>query len=200
MDLLGFILLLLIILVYLLVISKRFDAADAEVSKPKPIRKVFVDDSQSDVFASEYKSILMNNRELRERYDIQFTDVKNADIFIYLMPREKMESLNTEKIERYVDGSKISFSWTYQSPKPTVYIDETNWYDGVKQSGLSISEYRQYLALHEFLHALGYDHQPCKGDVCPVMYQATRGPPPGKKAGYNITPLDWTKKIAGSYF
>lgn len=200
MELIGFLILLFIILIYLIVISKRFDAADAEVSKPRPIRKVYIDDQQSKQFALEYKQILLRNVEIVSRYELQFVSYPEADIHIFLVPRKEMEKMTTEKVERYVDGTKISFSWTYQYPKPRILIDAENWYYGVKQSGLSVPEYRQYVALHEFMHALGFDHQPCETDVCPVMYQATRGPPPGKKAGHNITSLDWTKKIPGHYF
>lgn len=195
MDLLGVLIVLIIIYIYLIIISKRFNAAEAEEKKPRILKKVFIDESRSPEFAEEYKQILANNRELNEKYDIQFVDPIDADIFVHIVPREKMAEMHTGKVEKYVDGSRIWFSWTYQYPKPRIFIDETNWFEGVKQSGLTIPQYRQYVALHEFMHALGFDHQPCETKVCPVMYQATRGPPPGKKAGYNITPVDWTRTL-----
>lgn len=192
MDLLGFFIALVIIFIFLYIIAKRFDDV-ANTPKKKKLRKVYIDGNGFPSFEKEYKHILSSNKEINERYELQFVNPIDADIFIHLVPRKNMEKMHTGKIETYKDGSRIWFSWTYKFDKPRIFIDQTNWFEGVEKSGLKVPQYRQYVALHEFMHALGFDHQPCETKVCPIMYQATRGPPKGKKAGYNITPLDWTK-------
>lgn len=164
----------------------------------KPRRKVWIDPTNAQ-FADEYKAILLSDRALTDRFDLAFVEKNNADIKIHLIPRHKMIELSGAH-EKYDDGSPIYFSWTYQKPSPTIFIDEENWTNGVPRSDLSVDNYRKYVAKHEFLHALGYDHQPCNDKVCPIMYQATRGPPTGKQCGFNITDADWMSRIAGSFY
>jgi hypothetical protein len=59
-----------------------------------------------------------------------------------------------------------------------IYLRKENW-DSIPQvSGYnSLQQYRIYLILHEFGHALGHDHVKCKqsGDPAPVMLQQTKG-------------------------
>lgn len=94
------------------------------------------------------------------------------------------------------DGVRLS-STTAGRPM-LIEIDEGNW-RGDNRSGLSIDEYKQYVILHEFLHAFGYDHQECNESTihivngekrCPIMYQSTKGPPPGTdfKCGFIPNP------------
>lgn len=102
----------------------------------------------------------------------------------------------------YYPGTKkqIRFSITnYENPKAIrVYIDEVNWNEGVKESGLELEQYREYVITHEFGHALGYDHVKCSANgnqggndvVCGVMFQSTRGCPEGTRCGYKVTEQD----------
>lgn len=156
-------------------------------------------------FERETREILQHSN-VNLKYKIrEVDDQQQADITIELRSRE---SLNVEhSTPQYYPGTnkQIRFSFTWQRPKPYIAIDEVNWTHGVDESGLSIKEYRKYVIQHEFLHALGYDHQPCNketavGGVCPILYQSTRGPPTGFKSGYEIQPIDYTKKLDNPYF
>ncbi len=161
----------------------------------------------NDNFLSETRHILNNSSINNTHYIEETLDISNADIQIELVSRSNMAKMYNEDEIEYYPGTKerIWFSFTTQRPKPRIYIDEINWTYGVKQSGLSIRDYRKYVIQHEFMHALGYDHQPCNektavNGVCPVLYQATRGCPVGFKCGYNVTLSDYDSKISGSYF
>jgi hypothetical protein len=163
-------------------------------------------DHSNESFLAETRHILLTST-INSKYKLRETDnISTADIVIYYRTRDEMIKMNPAKPEYYPGtNKKINFSWTYQYPKPRIYIDELNWLHGVTESGLSITEYRQYVIQHEFLHALGFDHQPCNKEtapngVCPVLYQSTRGCPNGFKCGYQVTPFDYNKKINNSYF
>jgi hypothetical protein len=124
------------------------------------------------------------------------TNPDSAVIKAYLVPRDKMPISK----EKYPDGTSIHFSYTWPGNAPIIKFDATNWILGVPQSGLSLQNYRTYVIVHEFLHALGYDHQVCDettavNGVCPVMYQSTRGPPKGFTSGYKVTPSDFANRI-----
>jgi len=154
-------------------------------------------------FARETREILAHSGV---KHSIAETDdPSNADIVIELVSREEMEK-ESSKVEYYPGTKKrIYFSYTWQRPKPYIAIDAVNWTYGVPESGLSIEEYRKYVIQHEFMHALGYDHRPCNArtapnGVCPVLYQATRGCPPGFKCGSEITQFDYEKKLDDPYF
>jgi hypothetical protein len=178
-------------------------------------------------FKEEVSKILKNSG-WNIKYDISETnDDKDADILIHLTQREKMEGY--KKLEHipinqpinlethYPDGSPIYYSYTTQGKtrKPEIYIDKTNWNEGVPFSQLSKEEYREYVINHEFGHALGYDHQKCNnqshpGDrknnviyntsqTCPVMYQMTRGIPYGGLPNNKVLSADFNKRIKYRY-
>ncbi len=156
-------------------------------------------------FKQETRGILKNSA-INHKYKIkEVNDPNAADIVIELRSRVSL-NVDHNKPEYYPGTNKqIRFSFTWQRPKPYIAIDDINWTYGVAESGLSIDEYRKYVIQHEFMHALGYDHQPCNNETashgrCPVLYQATRGPPKGFKAGYEVTPIDYTKKLDNPYF
>lgn len=162
----------------------------------------FVDDTYNADFAAQSSRILRDS-VINDTHNIrEVLDKNSADIEIYLVPRdEMMKKRGTKPLEMYPGTNKpIYFSWTYQQPKPTIYIDEINWLYGVEESGLSLADYRTYVIQHEFMHALGFDHQECNertapGGVCPIMYQSTRGCPKGYKCGYKVTKFDYEKRI-----
>lgn len=163
-----------------------------------------------DSFYREVSDILRNS-PIRDKFNIQeIYDSKAADINIYLMRRRVMEHMYPRFNQEFYPGTNkvIHFSVTGQmnehSKKPYIHIDEFNWKDGVSESGLTVDQYRQYVIQHEFMHALGYDHQACNeitaiNGVCPILFQSTRGCPAGFKCGYQVTEQDYTKKLPHSY-
>lgn len=164
-------------------------------------RTYYIDGGNSVDFVNETRRILSTS-VIKNDYDIkEVFDKKSADIVLYIKPRVEMLKMRNKPLEMYPGTNKpIYFSWTYQKPKPTIYIDQTNWEQGIEESGLTLDQYRTYVIQHEFLHALGYDHQVCDkrtapNGVCPIMYQSTRGCPEGFKCGYKITPFDYENKI-----
>jgi hypothetical protein len=163
----------------------------------------FIKSNNSD-FIRETRKILKES-SINNRYKIKEVFDETADIVIELRTRESLMDVS-DKIEYYPGTKKqIFFSYTWQFPKPYIAIDETNWFMGVPESGLSLENYRKYVIQHEFLHALGFDHQPCDettavNGICPILYQSTRGCPPGFKCGYDVTDADYTKRIKKTYF
>lgn len=162
----------------------------------------FIDNSLDPEFVIESRRILRDSYVNNTHNIKEVFDKESADIEIYLVPREKMIALRGSKKQEMYPGTNkpIYFSWTYHQDKPIIYIDEVNWRYGVVESGLSVSDYRTYLIQHEFMHALGYDHQECNSltapnGVCPIMYQSTRGCPAGFKCGYDITKFDYENRI-----
>jgi hypothetical protein len=161
----------------------------------------YIDTNVSLDFAWEAHNILLASN-VNKTHKIGPADSKNqSDIEIYLVPRKDMIKMRTKPDEYYPGtNKKIYFSWTYLKPKPIIYIDEDNWLYGIPESGLSLSDYRKYVIQHEFMHALGYDHQPCNVEtaingVCPIMFQSTRGCPKGFACGKEITPVDYKKLL-----
>ena len=125
-----------------------------------------------------------------------------VDVTLELGDRETMHNKN--KMEYDSENQPIYFSYTYNTTPRKIIFDPGNWLFGVKRSGLTLNDYRDYVVRHEMLHALGYDHQECNektatlinGEmVCPVMYQSTRGPPAGFVCGSQIQPVDYTKLL-----
>ena len=169
--------------------------------------KYYIKPSNKDIHFRWETSQILKNSSINSTHDIDETlNYDDADILIELTPRNEMEKMFYKKIEFYPGtNDRIWFSFTTQRPKPSIFIDEVNWMYGVKQSGMTLSEYRKYIIQHEFMHALGYDHQPCDENtapdgICPVLYQATRGCPKGFKCGFDVTKYDYNKKIKKSYF
>lgn len=156
-------------------------------------------------FENETENILKTSNINKTHKILRVYNRNSADIVIELRSRSSLDDEHSEK--EYYPGTKkqIRFSFTWQHPKPYIAIDDHNWTFGVPESNLSVADYRKYVIRHEFMHALGYDHIPCntktaKNGVCPVLYQATRGPPSGFIAGTDVSNEDYSNKIKGSYF
>jgi hypothetical protein len=168
--------------------------------------RYYISDSVTDSsFKNKTRQIINNTKW--SRYQVRESPTENdADVVIKLSNRSEMDQWHNNP--EYYEGTKkqIRFSITTQGKlnKPRIYIDEGNWLNGVPESGLSLEEYRKYVIRHEFMHGLGYDHQPCNSKtavngVCPVLYQSTRGCPKGFKCGYEVLPVDFTDKLSFSY-
>lgn len=58
-----------------------------------------------------------------------------------------------------------------------MYLNSDRWFHGADKSKLSLTDYRQYMVLHEIGHILGHDHKkcPCKNCPAPIMMQQTKG-------------------------
>lgn len=170
--------------------------------KNKPIL-YYIDSADADFYL--HASEIMRKSSIRAKHRIAETrDLEKAEISIRLGTVEEMDRHAGDR-EYYPSGKPIRFSYTWQRPKPHILIDPINWSKGVPESGLTLSEYREYVIQHEFLHGLGYDHQPCNADTavggrCPILYQSTRGPPKGFLCGYTVQPADYQKRITGAYF
>lgn len=150
---------------------------------------------------------ILSNTSIRDKYPNlqQVYDVNNADILIELVDRQILLNYVDSPPSYYNNGERIYFSYTWQHPKPHIKIDSENWLKGVPASKLTLNEYRHYVIQHEFMHALGYDHQKCDNttavnNVCPILYQSTRGCPDGFKCGFNANASDFTKRLHNAYF
>ena len=58
-----------------------------------------------------------------------------------------------------------------------LYLNSDRWFNGSKESKLSLEDYRQYMVSHEIGHILGHEHVkcPCVGCKAPIMMQQTLG-------------------------
>jgi hypothetical protein len=166
---------------------------------------VFIKPSDQDPEFVEKVSDILNHTQFTppgRPLSLKIADKNTAavDVTLELGDRETMHNKN--KIEYDSENQPIYFSYTYNTTPRKIIFDPGNWLFGVKRSGLTLNDYRDYVVRHEMLHALGYDHQECNektavvvnGEmVCPVMYQSTRGPPAGFVCGSQIQPVDYTK-------
>lgn len=153
-------------------------------------------------FPIEVNRIIQNSTIPGKYNVIETKQFDQADITIELKTAEFMDKF-VDTVEYYPGtNKKIRFSVTTQNinTKPKIYIDAINWMQGVKESGLSLEKYRNYVIVHEFMHALGHEHVKCDENhhtvvngqkVCPVLYQSTRGCPDGFLCGYAATQHDF---------
>jgi len=187
--------LLIIILIIVLCIWHKYNQAITYYVEPSELDNQFTHEVINIIRTSNInKKIKLKN----------VSQQKDADITIRLVHRSKL--LNVYGKPEFYPGTnkKIWFSFTWQEPKPHIAIDSENWLKGVEESGLSLHDYRKYVIRHEFMHALGYDHQPCNeltavNGRCPILYQATRGPPKGFQSGIEINEYDYTKRLPKTY-
>jgi len=182
------------------------------VHKPSNIMKkshilVFIKPSDQDPEFVAKVSDILNHTQFTppgRPLSLKIADKNSAavDVTLELGDRETMHNKN--KIQYDSENQPIYFSYTYNTTPRKIIFDPGNWLFGVKRSGLTLNDYRDYVVRHEMLHALGYDHQECNektavvvnGEmVCPVMYQSTRGPPAGFVCGSQIQPVDYTKLL-----
>lgn len=151
-------------------------------------------------FALETRNILKNSKINITHQIKEVTNEADAKVIIELVPRYRMAKHHKKGVYYPNTTKEIWFSFTMRYDIPYIAIDGDNWKYGVSESGLNLNEYRKYVIQHEFMHALGYDHQVCNkqtapNGVCPLLYQSTRGCPTGFKCGYDVTPYDYLNKL-----
>jgi len=104
---------------------------------------------------------------------------RECDVVIRLQSARTMDQL-------YGDIPRLrNMSVTDSGARPMrIDLHETNWFTPpdlyqVHEHELNMTReqaYRAYVVNHELGHALGYDHsKSVAGEICPVMYQQTRG-------------------------
>jgi hypothetical protein len=161
--------------------------------------RVFIKPSAADPLFVRCVAAIINKTEFKSpnvTYEMEIIDhAHNATVTLEIGDRATMHADNKAEYDDH--GERIYFSYTYDRK---LIFDPGNWCDGVPRSGLTLDLYRDYVVRHEVMHALGYAHQPCDEStaidgVCPVMYQSTRGPPPGYQCGHEIMPVDYTKRL-----
>lgn len=120
-------------------------------------------------------------------------DKKKADWIVYLK--------STEFIDKMTCSSKscfTGFSVTLMDVSPRItYFNLENWTNvPIHLINYSIRDYKTYLILHEFGHAICSLDHPRKiiNGPCPIMVQQTRGLPEGTTK--NLWPLASEKKKA----
>ncbi len=112
---------------------------------------------------------------------------EEANITMKLSNRKVIDKIFNSKEEKYPSGEKIHFSVTVLSPDfREIHIDEINWKNGVKESGLKLSDYRKYVISHELGHGLGYGHSKFSDEKFNMMFQWTRGVPQGCTINYSL--------------
>lgn len=119
----------------------------------------------------------------KRSWGVPFQEVEiNPDILVYKTPAKILE-----KMYPYNDLKGLSLC--DRSKKPIViHLRKENW-EFPKGGYENVYEYRIYLILHEFGHALGHNHEKCTkvNEPAPVMMQQTKGT-------YPCYPDPWVKK------
>lgn len=166
--------------------------------------KIFI--YQPKHFQNDVKRIIMSTKWAPPQSEIPIVkfDILERNthphIIIKLVDRYLLDSYHTRQ-------TSTRFSFTLYNKNPIeILIDRTNWEcEGAQKSKLTKRNYKKYVIRHEIMHALGYAHQSAQKAlfnnkmnkfICPVMYQATRGPPGASYVcGYQLTDADFTRKI-----
>lgn len=138
-------------------------------------------------FTKEEIQFILSVLNDERSWDVGFEyNPETYDVFI--------EKATNEKILRLFKDFPLlhGLSITDRRKSPIkIYFNKSNWDRIPEKSGyLHLRDYRIYLILHEFGHALGYGHAKClqKNGPAPVMMQQTLGT--GK-----CFPHPWVKKI-----
>jgi len=107
-------------------------------------------------------------------WGVKFTLVDASvphDIAIHLLSSADIDDIFAE--HPHLHGLSV----TDRTNKPIrIYFSAENWRKTPQASGFSnLFDYRTYLVLHEFGHAMGKGHEPCISGRAPVMMQQTLG-------------------------
>jgi hypothetical protein len=128
-------------------------------------------DLDPDTVARALEKTLDDPRSWRSTGKVRFALVKTgetADLHAYLVTPGTTDKLCAPLLTRGEVSCRSGNK---------VVLNAKRWVFGAEAFGPSVAEYRQYLANHEFGHALGHSHVGCPhpGDPAPVMLQQTKG-------------------------
>ena len=128
-------------------------------------------DLDPDTVARALEKTLDDPRSWRYTGKVRFSLVKAgepADLHAYLVTPGTTDKLCAPLLTRGEVSCRSG---------DKVVLNAKRWVFGAKAFGPSAADYRQYLANHEFGHALGHGHVGCphSGDPSPVMLQQTKG-------------------------
>lgn len=118
----------------------------------------------------------------------------DPDIIYILSTTEEIKEARNKPSDKDIYGGPANLSVTFYGKDPIeVMIDANNFITGVPISKLGKKEYRKYVINHETGHALGYGHLPCNSEnqICPVMYQMTKGVPADYEPSYQVKEVDY---------
>lgn len=122
----------------------------------------------------------------------RFTVIVDPSIHFFNMPKHNSivvyGNLDSKAIKRALPNEKsihnMSFTYLYEVP-PIIVFNKDNWNgppENYKKSfknpishRLLLRQYRIYLINHEFGHAMSLLHEKSNEQLCPLMYQHTRG-------------------------
>ncbi|MGI3783291.1 MAG: DUF3152 domain-containing protein [Janthinobacterium lividum] len=128
-------------------------------------------DLDPDAVGRALEKTLDDPRSWRSTGKVRFSLVKagdKADLHAYLVTPGTTDRLCAPLLT----GGEVSCR-----AGDKVVLNAKRWVFGAKAFGPSVAEYREYLANHEFGHALGHGHVGCPhaGKPAPVMLQQTKG-------------------------
>lgn len=107
---------------------------------------------------------------------------RRAHVIVHFKDPTYFRSLAIDGEDRPESLSATSMPGCGSKKVPEVYFNVGNWNSvPAPASSMSLEDYRKYLVLHEFGHALGFGHVKCphKGADAPIMMQQTKGPTGG---------------------
>lgn len=128
-------------------------------------------DLDPDTVARALEKTLDDPRSWRSSGNVRFALVKageTADLHAYLVTPGTVDKLCAPLLTRGEVSCRAGNK---------IVLNAKRWVFGSEAFGPDVAEYRQYLANHEFGHALGRSHVGCPraGRPAPVMLQQTKG-------------------------
>ncbi len=128
-------------------------------------------DLDPDTVARALEATLDDPRSWRSTERVRFSLVaagEQADLHAYLVTPGTTDRLCAPLLTRGEVSCRSG---------DKVVLNAKRWVFGSKAFGPDVATYRQYLANHEFGHALGHSHVGCprRGRPAPVMLQQTKG-------------------------
>lgn len=115
-------------------------------------------------------------------YTKKMADGTTADVVVHFKDPKYFRGLLIDGEDDPESLSATSMPGCGSKEVPEVYFNTGNWTSvPAPASTMTLENYRKYLVLHEFGHALGFGHVKCpsEGADAPIMMQQTKGPTGG---------------------